>query len=93
MSYLKYSNLCADMLRSALKEPAKAKAKAKEVIYFRTALWKNGVPEKQGEHLPGRGRRRRCRRTIAERRLPPMESQPATGDDDDPFALPGEVWA
>jgi F-type H+-transporting ATPase subunit epsilon len=59
MSYLKYSNLCADMLRSALKEPAKAKAKAKEVIYFRTALWKNGVPEKQGEHLPGRGRRRR----------------------------------
>lgn len=47
MSYLKYSNLCADMLRSALKEPAKAKAKAKEVIYFRTAIWKNGVPEKQ----------------------------------------------
>ena len=70
MSYLKYSNLCADMLRSALKEPAKAKAKAKEVIYFRTALWKNGVPEKQGEHLPGRGRRRRCRRMRLRRRSP-----------------------
>lgn len=49
MSYLKYSNLCADMVRAALKEPVKAKAKAREVIYYRSAVWKNGVPEKQGE--------------------------------------------
>lgn len=48
MTYLKYSNLCADMVRAALKEPAKSKAKAREVIYYRSALWKNGVPEKQG---------------------------------------------
>lgn len=47
MSYLKYSNLCADMVRAALKEPVKAKAKAREVIYYRSAVWKNGVPEKQ----------------------------------------------
>jgi len=49
MTYLKYSNLCADMVRAALKEPAKASAKAREVIYYRSALWKNGAPEKQGE--------------------------------------------
>lgn len=39
------------MVRAALKEPVKAKAKAREVIYFRQSLWKNGVPEKQGEAL------------------------------------------
>ena len=48
MSYLKYSNLCADMVRAALKDTAKTKAKAREVIYYRSAVWKNGAPEKQG---------------------------------------------
>lgn len=48
MTYNKYSNLCADMLRAALKEPAKAKAKARETIYYRSALWKDGQPAKQG---------------------------------------------
>lgn len=48
MTYLKYTNLCADMVRAALKEPMKAKAKAQEVVYFRSALWKDGQPEKQG---------------------------------------------
>lgn len=47
MSYLKYSNLCADMVRAALKDTAKTKAKAREVIYYRSAVWKNGAPEKQ----------------------------------------------
>lgn len=47
MSYLKYSNICADMVRAALKEPVKAQAKAREVIYYRSAVWKNGQPEKQ----------------------------------------------
>ncbi|EFN52734.1 hypothetical protein CHLNCDRAFT_48298 [Chlorella variabilis] len=47
MTYLKYSNLCADMVRAALKEPVKAKAKAREIIYFRQSLWKDGVPQKQ----------------------------------------------
>lgn len=36
------------MVRAALKEPLKAKAKAREVIYFRQSLWKDGVPQKQG---------------------------------------------
>ena len=52
MTYLKYANLCADMVRAALKEPMKAKAKAQEVIYFRSALWKDGVPQKQGKNIP-----------------------------------------
>jgi F-type H+-transporting ATPase subunit epsilon len=47
MSYLKYSNLCADMVRSALKEPARAKARAREIVYFRSATWKDGKPDKQ----------------------------------------------
>lgn len=47
MSYLKYSNICADMVRAALKEPMKSKAKAREAIYYRSAIWKDGQPEKQ----------------------------------------------
>ena len=48
MSYLKYSNLCADMVRSSLKEPQRTKAKLREAIYYRAAVWKDGKPEKQG---------------------------------------------
>ena len=48
MSYLKYSSLCADMVRAALKEPHKAAAKARETVYFKTTIWKDGIPEKQG---------------------------------------------
>jgi len=51
MTYLKYSNLCADMLRASLKEPAKTAAKARETIYYRSSLWQNGAPGKQGEFL------------------------------------------
>ncbi|KAL4439950.1 hypothetical protein ABPG75_002951 [Micractinium tetrahymenae] len=47
MTYLKYANLCADMVRAALKEPLKGKAKVRETIYFRQSLWKDGVPQKQ----------------------------------------------
>jgi Mitochondrial ATP synthase epsilon chain len=48
MSYLKYSNLCADMVRAALKEPLKGKAREREIVYFKEALWKDGKPEKSG---------------------------------------------
>ncbi|KFM23216.1 ATP synthase subunit epsilon, mitochondrial [Auxenochlorella protothecoides] len=47
MTYNKYAGLCADMLRAALKEPAKTKAKAREAIYYRSAVWENGQPTKQ----------------------------------------------
>lgn len=52
MSYLKYSGLCADMVRASLKEPFKSQAKAKEIVYFRSATWKDGKPEKQGDPPP-----------------------------------------
>ena len=48
MSYLKYSSLCADMVRAALKEPHRAAAKARETVYFRSTVWKDGTPQKQG---------------------------------------------
>ncbi|CAK0783321.1 hypothetical protein CVIRNUC_006520 [Coccomyxa viridis] len=47
MSYLKYANLCADMVRGSLKEPTKTKAKLREAVYYRAATWKDGKPEKQ----------------------------------------------
>ena len=49
MSYLKYSGLCADMVRAALKEPARTKARTREVVFFRRAEWKDGQPQKQSE--------------------------------------------
>ena len=59
MTYLKYSNLCADMVRASLKDGLRAKAKTREAIYYRAALWENGKPAKQcaglphvAEHLP-----------------------------------------
>lgn len=51
MTYLKYANLCADMVRSALKEPLRTKAKGRETVYFRSANWKDGKPQTQGEEL------------------------------------------
>eukprot|EP00891_Asterochloris_glomerata_P006212 jgi/Astpho2/6212/e_gw1.00088.183.1_t len=51
MTYLKYSSLCADMVRAALKEPARTKARTREVVYFRQAMWKDGKPEKQGKQV------------------------------------------
>ena len=53
MSYLKYSGLCADMVRAALKEPGKTKARTREVVFFRRADWKDGQPQKQSELYTG----------------------------------------
>lgn len=47
MSYLKYSNLCATMLRDALKEPLKEAAKAREQVYFKNVTYKGGKPDTQ----------------------------------------------
>lgn len=52
MTYLKYSNLCADMVRASLKDPLRAKAKTREAVYFRAALWEDGKPTKQCAVLP-----------------------------------------
>ena len=49
MSYLKYSNLCADLVRGALKPELRSKAKEREIVYFKEAIWKDGRPEKQSK--------------------------------------------
>jgi F-type H+-transporting ATPase subunit epsilon len=48
MSYLKYSNLCAAMVRDALKPDQKKAAKAREAVYFKNATYKGGKLDKQG---------------------------------------------
>ncbi|KAK9865628.1 hypothetical protein WJX84_000639 [Apatococcus fuscideae] len=47
MSYLKYSGLAADMVRESMKEPFKSKAKLREAVYFKSALWKDGQQQQQ----------------------------------------------
>lgn len=47
MSYLKYSNLCATMMRDALKEPLKEAAKAREQVNFKNVTYKDGKVDKQ----------------------------------------------
>eukprot|EP00238_Polyblepharides_amylifera_P011567 CAMPEP_0196581794 /NCGR_PEP_ID=MMETSP1081-20130531/35606_1 /TAXON_ID=36882 /ORGANISM="Pyramimonas amylifera, Strain CCMP720" /LENGTH=68 /DNA_ID=CAMNT_0041902149 /DNA_START=62 /DNA_END=268 /DNA_ORIENTATION=+ len=44
MSYVKYANLCADVVRSVLKDQHVVTAKARENVYFKTTEWANGVP-------------------------------------------------
>lgn len=45
MTYLRYANICADLMRGVLKEPFKTKAIQRQAIYFRSATWADG---KQG---------------------------------------------
>lgn len=48
MTYLKYGELCATHVRSALKEgPVKAASKAREAVYYRSAKWEGGKPTEQ----------------------------------------------
>ncbi len=42
MSYLRYANLCADYLRSVMKEPFKTKAELRQIISFRSAPYVDG---------------------------------------------------
>ncbi|KAF8061291.1 ATP synthase subunit epsilon [Scenedesmus sp. PABB004] len=42
MSYLRYANICADLMRSVLKEPLRAKAAQRQAIYFRSSTWTDG---------------------------------------------------
>ncbi len=52
MSYLKYANLCSDMVRAALVPEMRAKARTREIVHYKEAIWKDGKPEKQSEPLP-----------------------------------------
>lgn len=49
MTYLRYANICADLLRNVLKEPAKTKAMQRGAIYFRSATFHDGKQGPQGD--------------------------------------------
>lgn len=49
LSYLRYANICADLMRSVLKEPFKTKALQRQAIYFRSSTWKDGKQTPSGE--------------------------------------------
>lgn len=48
MSFLRYANVSADLLRNVLKEPFKTKAQARQVIAFRFSPYADGKAGKQG---------------------------------------------
>ena len=46
-TYLRYANVCADLLRNVLKEPHKAKASTRGVISYRFSPYVDGKAGKQ----------------------------------------------
>ncbi|PKA52811.1 ATP synthase subunit epsilon, mitochondrial [Apostasia shenzhenica] len=48
MTYISYSNICASLVRSCLKEPYKSEAAAREKVHFAVSKWVDGKPEKPG---------------------------------------------
>ncbi|RVW14617.1 ATP synthase subunit epsilon, mitochondrial [Vitis vinifera] len=46
MTYISYSNICANMVRNCLKEPFKSEALTREKVHFSISKWDNGVPQK-----------------------------------------------
>ncbi|CAI0442231.1 unnamed protein product [Linum tenue] len=46
MTYISYSNICANIVRNCLKEPHKSDAIAREKVHFTVTKWSEGKPEK-----------------------------------------------
>lgn len=46
MTYITYSNICASLVRSCLKEPHKTDALSREKVHFSVSKWADGKPEK-----------------------------------------------
>ncbi|KAI4992434.1 hypothetical protein ZWY2020_051851 [Hordeum vulgare] len=46
MTYIGYSKMCADMVRSCLKEPYKSEAAEFEKVHFSRAKWVDGKQPK-----------------------------------------------
>eukprot|EP00887_Chlorella_sp_A99_P000444 scaffold17.g444.t1 len=89
------------MVRAALKEPLKSKAKVREVIYYRSAQWKDGVPQKQAREGPSTVRTRSQERTSSrssatappKRRVDGVKQQEQRVDQQDAFARRRLLWA
>ncbi|CAA0829549.1 ATP synthase subunit epsilon- mitochondrial [Striga hermonthica] len=46
MTYITYSNLCANLVRQCLKEPYKSEALAREKVHYAISEWADGRPLK-----------------------------------------------
>ncbi|ONK70518.1 uncharacterized protein A4U43_C05F34530 [Asparagus officinalis] len=46
MTYITYSNICASLVRSCLKEPYRAESASREKVHFSVSKWAGGKPEK-----------------------------------------------
>ncbi|KAK7372148.1 hypothetical protein VNO80_05518 [Phaseolus coccineus] len=46
MTYITYSNICANLVRNCLKEPYKAESLSREKVHFALSKWVDGKPEK-----------------------------------------------
>ncbi|KAG6509911.1 hypothetical protein ZIOFF_027918 [Zingiber officinale] len=49
MTYISYSNICASLVRSCLKEPHRSNAANREKVHFAISKWSNGKPESPSE--------------------------------------------
>ncbi|MFS7981180.1 putative H(+)-transporting two-sector ATPase [Helianthus anomalus] len=46
MTYITYSNICANLVRNCLKEPYKSEAIGREKVHFSATKWADGKPQK-----------------------------------------------
>ncbi|KAL5160194.1 ATP synthase subunit epsilon, mitochondrial [Glycine soja] len=51
MTYITYSNICANLLRNCLKEPYKAESLSREKVHFALSKWVDAKPEKPSTPL------------------------------------------
>ncbi|KAG7013942.1 ATP synthase subunit epsilon, mitochondrial, partial [Cucurbita argyrosperma subsp. argyrosperma] len=46
MTYITYSNICANLVRNCLKEPLKTEVLSREKVHFSISKWADGKPQK-----------------------------------------------
>nr|XP_023885093.1 ATP synthase subunit epsilon, mitochondrial-like [Quercus suber]POE69928.1 atp synthase subunit epsilon, mitochondrial [Quercus suber] len=46
MTYITYSNICANLVRKCFKKPHKSEALEREKVYFSISKWTDGKPQK-----------------------------------------------
>ena len=51
MTYISYSNICANLVRNCLKEPYKSESISREKVHFAISKWENGNPQKPSNSL------------------------------------------
>ncbi|KAK1414196.1 hypothetical protein QVD17_29937 [Tagetes erecta] len=59
MTYITYSNICANLVRNCLKEPYKSEAISREKVHFSVTKWADGKPQKPSNSLDDNGEMRR----------------------------------